>query len=174
VLDFDSGRVVASDHVYGTAPAPKKSAKELYAGFDFDSYLFWSSPLGLASEEAIERTVGVIVKVEPPVEEYLRIVRQTGARRVELAQAGEPADAGEELYVCQTDTGTGGLRPVYDPDTHRPLRVRIDATGEHGATAWLIGQKPVDVDLCGAVLSRALPPGDPTAPRETPEEEGDS
>jgi len=160
VRDLEAGRIIASDHVYATASAPKDVApKELYAGMAFGTYMFWSSPLGLASESAIKRAVDVLEEIEPVPSEYLRVVKQIGPRRVQVTVAEHlPVATNDRYFVCVPDPETRALRAVYDVDTESPVEVQIDTVADEGTTAWLIGRPPADVELRGALLSETLPP----------------
>lgn len=159
ITDLGSGRIIASDHVYATAAAPEEIVtKDLYGSMAFGTYMFWSSPLGFASEQAVDRAADAIMKVEAVPVEYMRIVKQISARRVQVAVADDvPVVSGERYFVCAPDAETRDLQGVYDPDTKEPVEVQIDMIGEQGTTAWLIGRPPVEIQLRGAILSRTLP-----------------
>ncbi|MEM7227894.1 MAG: hypothetical protein AAF432_03680, partial [Planctomycetota bacterium] len=101
VIDVDAHRVVISDHVLGTAPAGKTPAEELYAGIDFGSYVFWSTPLGQASSQALRETLKRLDDLLPGAELDVHIVKRIDARRVRLGGAKAPTlRVGSEYYVC--------------------------------------------------------------------------
>jgi len=158
VIDMAEGRIAASDHVYGTAKAPKGPTQELYAEVAFGSYLFWNMPLGRASEEAVKEAAKVLSDLVPVSGPEMRITRQLGPRRVRVVGGTKQSvRRGREFYVCVMDEETGEMTAVVDPDTRLALRARIEEAGRHSSTAWLLGQKPPAVNLRGAVLRRMLP-----------------
>jgi hypothetical protein len=162
VIDLERGRLVVTDHVYGTAEAPKGETAEMYANMAFGSYLFWSSPLGEASEQAIARTMAVLDRVVPTGDGTIRIVQEVGPREVRISAGPDDTLTAGDLYdVCLVNEQTGALDPVLDPDTGRPLRARVGSTSRIASTAWLLGRKPVAIDLRGAVLTSR--PDDPIA-----------
>ncbi|MHC5113589.1 MAG: hypothetical protein ACYTGP_04075 [Planctomycetota bacterium] len=160
VFDLELGRVVASDHVHGSAPAPDVPSPELYAGITFDSYLFWSSPLGKASDQAVLESMAVLNRVVPTRDDTIRIVRQLASRRVRIAAgAEEQLDRERTYYVYLHDEATDVLEPVLDRDTRLPLEARIERSGRIATTAWLLGETPGELDLRGAVLRDEAPTG---------------
>jgi curli biogenesis system outer membrane secretion channel CsgG len=158
VFDLEAERVVAADHVYGVAGATKTPAKELYKGLAFGSYVFWNTPLGKASEEAIENAVDAMHRALPvetltdPDGGRIRIARQISSRRVELS-VDEPkriAD-GQRYYVWRFDEEAGEWRPVMDVDRDVQIEAVISRGG--GRTiALLTGKKAVEIELKGAAL----------------------
>ncbi|MCP3903541.1 MAG: hypothetical protein GY715_07880 [Planctomycetes bacterium] len=160
VFDLELGRVVASDHVHGSAPAPDAPSPEVYTGITFDSYLFWSSPLGKASDQCVRESMAVLNRVVPTRDDSIRIVRQVDPRRVQIAGGAEQQLDGERKYfVYVHDEATDALEPVLDRDTRLPLEARIERSGRIATTAWLLGEKPVELDLRGAVLREQAPFG---------------
>ena len=158
VVDLQRQRVVATDHVYGTAGASKTPSKELYQDLEFGSYLFWSTPLGKASREAIERAIDRVIEVLPSQMGEPRILNLIAARKVSVNGGWSwGIIEGRRYYVCTQDDESATLRPVLDPDTRQPLQVRISRVNKESSTAWLLGKKPPDDDLRGAQLLRYLP-----------------
>lgn len=163
IVDARTRRVVAADHIYGTARAGKDpQIKEMYSGVAFGSYLFWSTPLGRASRQAVERTMDRIREKLPSYAGDPRIVKHDGMRKITVVGGWAwGLTKGQEYYVYAAhpdEVATAAApRPVYDPDTGRPLMVRINRVGKESSTAWLLGKPPVEVDLLGAFLSRDQP-----------------
>jgi len=158
VFDVELGRVVASDHVYGVAFTPTEASRELHGGVSFDSYLFWSTPLGEATEQAVAKAIGVINRVLPTRDQSIRIVKHLEDRLVEVAGGPETSFfEGHEYYVCIRSTDGETLDPVLDPDTSMPLKARIRRSRRIASTAWLLGKKPAQIDLRGAILTESLP-----------------
>jgi curli biogenesis system outer membrane secretion channel CsgG len=155
VFDLDLGRVVATDHLHGAASAPRGSTPEMYEGLAFDTYLFWSTPLGVASAEVVEESMAVLNRVVPTRDQSIRVVQQTEEpRRVRIAAGpASTLDRNERYYVYRLDETTGTLHPVLDRDTGQPLQARIESSSRIASTAWLLGRTPEDLDLRGAVLS---------------------
>ena len=159
VVDARNGRVVAADHIYGTASASRRPPKKLYNGLDFHAYLFWSTPLGRASRQALDRIVGRIREILPSHSGESRIVAIEGLRKVTLV-GGQATGfaAGQEYVLYLSPPGTPkSSGPVYDAEMGRPLLVRISRVRKNSSTGWLLGQPPAGVDLLGAVLVRQTP-----------------
>jgi hypothetical protein len=171
VVDLQVRRELLGDHVHGTSSIGSRRAEHVYADIAFGSYLFWNSPLGRATEEAIDKTVTRIVQAADSAEGPVRIVRTLTSRRVQLSSLPRDLSGPDEaLFVCRIQYGDGraAMRPVLDAHTGQPLRARIVSWDDQEPTAWLLGQKPADVDLRGAELRRNLP----AAPGSSPAEDG--
>ncbi len=166
VVELESGRIVLTDHVLGRARADGDAAST-YEALTIDSYVFWSSPLGKASVEAIDTGAAHIRAALPARVDEIRITRRTDDHRVDIYGGHRGLlEAGQVYFVCQRDWRTGALTPVRDPDLRRPLKARIDRVKSRTASAWLLGRPGPEVDLRGAILTRTLP--DPSAPSEKP------
>lgn len=168
VVDLQRQRIVATDHVYGTAGVSKTPSKQLYQDLEFGSYLFWSTPLGKASRQAIERTIERVIEVLPSQMGEPRILNLIAARKVSINGGWSwGLVEGRRYYVCTQDDDAGlALRPVLDPDTRQPLQVRISRVNKETSTAWLLGKKPPGDDLRGAQLLRYLPQPPPDSSAE--------
>ena len=161
VVEPETGRVVAADHILGHAPAGSTPSKELYAGLDFGSYAFWSTPLGRASHDAIQQTVARLRNLVPKGDVGLRIT-SVHAREVELRGPLGDVRVGDELYVFVSEASDEDADPdvappetmLTDPDLHRPIRVRVTALGAGFATGWLLGRAD-ERSLTGAAVRRA-------------------
>lgn len=161
IVDLDSRRLVASDHIYGIASAGREPVEQLYSGVSMGSYIFWSTPLGRASKQAVEKTMARLNNLVPTSDDSIRITRRIGDRRIQVAGGSETRlPEGREYYVCLVDGADGALRPVFDDVTDLPVRARIEQSGRLTSTAWLVGLPSQDEELRGAVLS-------PTMPRST-------
>ena len=179
-IDVDAGRVVVADHVFGTAKAGRKLASELYGGVSFGSYLFWSTPLGRASEAAIDEAMSQLNRLVPTEDDSIRVVRvgregegllaglqsivtdvfTGGAGGREMHITGGPRTGlvkNVEYYILLSPEGGGAPRPIYDPALDVPIKAKVIKTGRLRSVALLMGQPPADVDLRGAVLRRELP-----------------
>jgi curli biogenesis system outer membrane secretion channel CsgG len=158
LVDLQARRVLVADHVHGTASTGRRPVRELYRDVAFGSYLFWSSPLGQAAEEAIELAVERVNQVVPTTVTALRVIKQFEDRKIVVSgDATASVKAGQEFYVCRYDEQRARLVPVNDPVLEQPLRARILSAGGSSATAWLIGERPVEIDLRGAELWWDLP-----------------
>jgi hypothetical protein len=158
VFDLEAERVIAADHVYGVADAPRTSTDKLYKGLAFGSYVFWNTPLGKASEQAIKKAVDALYRALPVdtlanVDEGgIRIAQQLSARRVALT-VDDPdrlAD-GERYFVWHYDSDAATWRPVMDVDRDVQIEAVISRSGS-GVTALLKGKQPVELELEGAIL----------------------
>jgi len=167
VVDVRAHRVVAADHTYGTAKASgETSIPELYAGLDVSAYLFWNTPLGRASHEAIDNTIERIRDVLPSfVGEQPTITAVLAPRKV-LVQGGWKwgLAEGQEYYLVIPGKGDAPAQPVRDVDTGQPLVVKITEVNKGTAEAWLLGKPAPGVDIRGAVLlTQPGPPADDLA-----------
>ncbi|UCD75569.1 MAG: hypothetical protein JSV91_01365 [Phycisphaerales bacterium] len=155
IVDMQVRRVVVSDHVYGTSPTGGRSMQELYSGIALGSYLFWSTPLGLAGEEAIDKAMTHLNRVVPTGDESIRIVAELDSSHVRLT-AGPQLSLMEndEFFIYVTDRKTGERAAVTDSGTGRLLKVRVQSSNRISATGVLSGRKPAGLDLRGAELQR--------------------
>ncbi len=154
IIDARRNTVVAADHVYGSSGADRNDLRKQYDNLDFNSYLFWSTPLGRASHEAIERTVDRISALLPGHSGDPTIAAVTDDRQVSLKGGQLMGVAPGQDYFVYTESSTpgGSPAPLYDPQTELPLVVRIDRVWKDASTGWLRGQPPPGVDLRGAFL----------------------
>ncbi len=164
VVDVRARRVVAADHTYGTAKASGgKSIPELYAGLDVSAYLFWNTPLGRASHEAIDNTIERMRDVLPSfVGEQPTITAVLAPRKVSVQGGWKWGLAeGQEYYLVFPGEGDDSPQPVRDVDTGRPLVVQITDVNKGTAEAWLLGKPAPGVDIRGVVLlTQPGPPAD--------------
>ncbi|MBT8487159.1 MAG: hypothetical protein KJO43_16395 [Phycisphaerae bacterium] len=156
VFDLHTGHAVTSDHLVGTARAPRTPTAELYANMAFGEYLFWSTPLGAASESVLERAMAILDRTVPDGQ-GVRVVAQLAPRELRIDTLDPEAEPGERYFVCLVDPATGDHRPVLDADTHRPLTARVETTRGRTDRAWLLGRRPRAADLTGARLC-PIPP----------------
>ncbi|MHC5002358.1 MAG: CsgG/HfaB family protein [Planctomycetota bacterium] len=153
VVDLQAHRLILADHVHGIAPIKQSESQPVYANIAFGSYLFWNSPLGRATENAIRSAMSRIESVVPSGPRELRILEHLAGREVRIT--GGNVRVGDQLYVC---TGAGSTaRAVLDRHTGAPLSVRIIAAEGNDVRGWLGGEPPPDVDLAGAELRPSLP-----------------
>jgi len=155
VVDVRAGRVVAADHTYGTAKASgNKKIPELYEGLDVSAYLFWNTPLGRASHDAIDNTIERMRNVLPSfVGERPTITAVLAPRKV-LVQGGWKwgLAEGQEYYLVIPGVGGNPPQPVRDVDTGQTLVLQITDVNKGTAEAWLLGKPAPGVDIRGAVL----------------------
>ena len=167
VVDVRARRVVAADHTYGTAKASgNKKISELYEGLDVSAYLFWNTPLGRASHDAIDNTIERMRVVLPSfVGEQPTITAVLAPRKVQVQGGWKWGLAeGQEYYLVFPGDGDNPPQPVRDVDTGRALIVQITDVNKGTAEAWLLGKPAPGVDLRGAVLlTQPGPPADELA-----------
>lgn len=158
MVDLETRRVLVADHVYGTGRAGRWSkSREVYKDIAFGSYLFWNSPLGRATEEAIEEAMARIGEVVPTTVEALRVVKLLAPRKVELKGTSLPElKKGQQFYVYCLDAN-GRMAVVRDSHTAEPIRARILQNSRDATTAWLMGEIPEGLNLLGAELRWNLP-----------------
>jgi len=158
IVDLNEKRVIAVDHIYGAAGADGSPADDVYRGITIDSYLFWSTPLGKASREAIEKARARLAQQAPSRVGQIVITRLLDARRVEIAAGRNWGLAiGQEYYVSSRSIEDGSLAPVLDRHTSQPVKAVVREVDEAAARAWLVGQQAAEIDLRGAVLTRQMP-----------------
>ncbi len=167
VVDVRARRVVAADHTYGTAKASgRKSITKLYEGLDVSAYLFWNTPLGRASHDAIDNTIERMRDVLPSfVGEQPTITAVIAPRKV-LVQGGWKwgLAEGQDYYIVIPGKDGTPAQPVRDVDTGRALVVQITDVNKGTAEAWLLGKPAPGVDIRGAVLlTQPGPPADDLA-----------
>ena len=160
VIDTLQGRVIASDHIIETASASKRPIEETYGSVDFDSYLFWSTPLGKATKEAVESITAYLEKIIPTTDDAIHISEEGEGRLVKIdAPRGTALVRGATYYIYVLESGELELRPLRDPDTGLPLEVRIERSRRGHSTGMIFGRKPTGVQLAGAVLRYDPPVG---------------
>jgi len=155
VVDVRAHRVVAADHNYGTAKASgKKSIPKLYEGIDVSTYLFWNTPLGRASHEAIDNTIERMRAVLPTFVGKRPTITAVLSPRKVLVQGGWKGGLaeGQEYYIVLPTGGDDSSQPVRDVDTGLALVVRITHVNKGTAEAWLLGKPAPGVDIRGALL----------------------
>ncbi len=158
IFDLKRGRVVAADHILGTAGSSETPVKEIYNNLEFGSYLFWSTPLGKASRNAIDKTIQRIIDSLPTHMSEPRILNVLAQRKITVKGGWAwGLIKGQQYYVCQQKDETSPIQVVLDPDTKQPLRVQIHRVEKDNSVAWLLGKKPPTEDLHGALLMRYLP-----------------
>lgn len=173
IVDMQSRRVVGADHLKGTAPAGRTASLELYRNIAIDSYLFWSTPLGRASKRAIEQAVARTEAVIPP--RAMASARGEPApgdpqvlnawgRRIEII-GGTNAGLvrGGRYYLLQQAADGGDWTPVRDRITDQPLMVSILTVDPTSSRGMLMGERPRDFELRGALLRPSLLPASTTA-----------
>lgn len=158
IVDLRTRRVVGADHITATVPAGSTPSEDAYAGVALDSYLFWSTPLGRASKSTIESAVARTDRVVPRPLIDSQIQRMISDRRVSIAGGWQTGLAkGQELYILARKSESIQREPVRDIHTGLPLRVRIDSVSQTNSTGWVLGERPRELTLRGAVLTATLP-----------------
>lgn len=158
IIDLATARLASSDQIVGTAGASKTPPDETYRDMSFGSYLFWETPLGIATKRAVEASAERLAEVAPRTVAEMRIARLVGLREVEvLAGSDHGLQQGQMFHVCVQDETTGAMVAVRDPQTNLPLEARVTKVNRTSARAWLVGQPPVSTDFRRAVLRRDAP-----------------
>lgn len=167
VVDLRNERLVSAEHVTGTAPSGKTPSRTLYKDVAFGSYVFWNTPLGRASTNAIERAVSRIDALVPemvPAGSYsiaasgsawneARIAQQTSLRGVEIAGGRNCGLLPNQLYaLLPANAQTSDDALLRDVDTGRLMLVKIHDASEGSASGWLMGKCDEPQRLAGARL----------------------
>lgn len=157
VFDLKLGRTVGTDHIIGTASTSRTNTDELYANVALDSYVFWSTPLGRASTEAVEQAIDRLDLMVPAASDRLVITDHDPAtRRVTISIAsGRPLRAGQRFYLYRLGAGEDATL-LIDPALDSPSVAVIDRDGRSRTTAFLFSPPDPDIDLRGVVL-RPIP-----------------
>ncbi|MGI9013950.1 MAG: CsgG/HfaB family protein [Phycisphaerales bacterium] len=157
IVDLKTGRIAVGEHIIGMASAKKESTAATYAGLTVNSYLFWSTPLGKASLDAIDKCVDRLGVVAPVGVAELRVARLAGWREVTLAGGKTHGiEVGQRYFVCSRGSD-GALRVVNDPLMQQPLMIQVTAASKGESTGWVMGEPPAGVNLLATVLTRERP-----------------
>jgi len=158
LIDLEEGEIVATDHAYGTAHADDEVAtKDLYERVSFGSYVFWSTPLGRASEHALNQVRERLRRLVEPSNSELMIVSAEKRRFVEVQSSSRHLPVHGGVYYLYRRDDDGVEKAVYDPATGRAVEVRIRGSNGSVAQGHLVGQPPLTIELRGALV-RPIPP----------------
>jgi curli biogenesis system outer membrane secretion channel CsgG len=156
IVDLTAKRVIAVDHIYGAAGAGETPAKDLYRGMDLDSYLFWSTPLGRATNQVINKAELQIATLVPDT--LGREIVVSGfiePRTVEIAAGKDHGlEAQQVLFLCLPPALDGRAEALLDPATRQPIMVKILQVQGTRSQGIMLGKPPADVELRGTVLLR--------------------
>lgn len=155
VIDLPAARVAGKSTLSARAWCDQAGAIRTRADTQFGTAEFWASPLGLASRDVVkDATKRILVAAPETSDGQIRIVDQIDDRHVILSSGAiTDASVGEVLHVCRRAENSAKITSVIDPVTKRPLTARISAGGNE-PTAWLMGAKPANTSLLGAVLCK--------------------
>jgi len=153
VTDLQTARVIGTDRFTGRETVPDDVKTEMYKHVAFGSHLFWSTPLGRATRDAIEQATDRIERLVPARLEEPRIASRMSRRRVRIDGGRlHGLKAGQEYYIYPTGRDDTPGEPVLDNVTDRPVVVRIDTVDDRRATGWLLGRPEPTVELPGMRL----------------------
>lgn len=169
VVDLRNERLVSAEHVTGEAPAGKTPTRTLYRDVAFGSYVFWNSPLGKASSNAINRAVARIDALVPALaapETYAsrgigqaRVAQLTSSRGVSITGGRNCGLLPNQVYALQpANASNDDAQLLRDRDTGRLLLVKIHDASEGEASGWLLGKCADPLQLVSARL-RPVPSG---------------
>lgn len=163
IVDLTAKRVIAVDHIYGAAGAGETTAKDLYRGMDMDSYLFWSTPLGRATNEVINKAEMQIARLVPDTLGREMVVSGfIEPRTLEIAAGKDHGlEAQQVLFLCLPPALDGRAEALLDLATRQPIMVKILEVQGTRSQGIMLGKPPTDVELRGTVLLRQRP-GDTT------------
>jgi curli biogenesis system outer membrane secretion channel CsgG len=163
IVDLAAKRVIAVDHIYGAAGAGETPAKDLYRGMDLDSYLFWSTPLGRATNQVINKAELQIARLVPDT--LGREIVVSGViepRTLEIAAGKDHGlEAQQVLFLYLPLALDGPPEAQFDPATRQPIAVKILDVDDTRSQGIMMGKPPADVGLRGTVLLRQRPGEDP-------------
>ena len=157
IVDLKTGRMAISDHVVGNAGLSQYSIEEIYGKLGPESYLFWSTPLGKASQEALDECERRLLAIAPSGASEIEVINMAGWRELQLSGgSAHGMQVGQRYFVCVQESEARGLRPVNDPVLQTPLQAEITKVGRETSIAWVLGEPPANVNLRTAVLVREL------------------
>ncbi len=170
-IEVRTGRILAQNQVVGKAGEREMTSADQYKGLAFGSYLFWETPLGIATRQAIDRTAAEIARSMPAVLGEAVVSTVRGDREVEVS-GGELLGlrVGQVMYLT---VGSDPPIALRDVDTRAPLTVRITSVDGDAAEGWVSGICDDQTRLRGARLTTTLPVAPPTE-REPDELEANS
>lgn len=152
-VDLQTGRTTLSDQIVATVAAGDAAADQ-YGSLEFGSYLFWSTPLGKASSEAVDLGVAKLATIQAATPGVSKIATyEEGTRAVEIKNGKNLADGGI-YYVGRMDSGAG-VYVAVDDDFGRPLRLRVERKFWGSYTGWLLSKPAGYESIVGATLSKA-------------------
>ena len=146
VIRLDTGELARQDHLHGTAEVPSDlSFPAGYSDLSPRSYLFWSTPLGRASREALDEAIAVVETLPGTQSLRLEVVASISPREIRIA-GGRRAGLveGDRLRLVAPDAP-----PIVDPATGRAIEARILSLGRDDSVAYLSGEPPRSVNLVG-------------------------
>lgn len=151
--ELQSGRVILSDQIVASVSAGDEETDQ-YGALEFGSYLFWSTPLGEASSEAINNSIFKLATLRGATPGTVRITKYVAGERGVTLSDGKLLDDGGIYYVGSSDIVTGEFVAIND-DLGRPLRIRVEHRFFGATTGWLLSE-PADYEtISDATLSRA-------------------
>lgn len=161
VVDVRTQRVLMVDQFNATASAGRGSGTEMYDQIALDSYLFWSTPLGRAARQTVDRGAERVEGVLPRRLTLPRIVSRDDLRRVTI-DGGEQDGmrSGQKLFLVQRSPDGRRWQPVNDPDTGMPLQVRLIRVGQRESVGWVYGRPDDSIRMRGLTVMERLPTED--------------
>ena len=158
LVDLQTQRVIAIGHLYGAARADDHPTPESYKNVRISNYLFWSTPLGKASTQAINRAIDHMNTIIPAPIKELHIVQKLEPRVVQINGGTDSRVArGDRFYILHRHAPGANPEPVLDSDTGLPLQLRVDHVNASTSSAWIMGVLPPDVRYHATILQRQLP-----------------
>ena len=153
VVDLQTGRTTLSDQIVATVAAGDDAADQ-YGALEFGSYLFWSTPLGKASSEAIDLGVAKLSTIQAATPGVSKIATYEEGTRAVNIKNGKNLTDGSIYYVGQLDPATGIYISVED-DFGRPLRLRVEKKFWGSHTGWLLSKPAAHESIIGSTLSKS-------------------
>jgi hypothetical protein len=151
--NIHTSKIVFCDQVVATVLAGDKDTDQ-YGDLEFGSYLFWSTPLGKATTEAINDTVTKLATLRGSTPGTVTITKYVeGEREVTLSDR-DILDDGGIYYVGTSDPVSHEFVSV-DDDLGRPLRVKVEHHFFGNSTGWLLSEPAEYENIFGATLSKS-------------------
>lgn len=150
VIRLEDGLVVRQDLLRSAEDVPKEvTLRDGYDGLSPRSYLFWSTPLGEATSEAVEEVVAVVEELPTASGLRLEIASVKGRREV-ILDVGRNAglSTGDRLRLVERD----GTTEVRDAVTRQAIGAELISVRGDSAVAYLSGEPAATVSLVGLRL----------------------
>ena len=151
--NIHTGKILFSDQIVAMASAGDKET-DPYGDLEFGSYLFWSTPLGEATTEAINDTVSQLATLRGYTPGTVTITKYVEGERDVTLSDGDLLDDGGIYYVVTSDSVYSEFVSV-DDDLGRPLRVKVENHFWGSSTGWLLSEPAEYENLFGATLSKS-------------------
>lgn len=151
-MDLQVGKTIFSDQIVAMVSVGDEGTDQ-YGTLEFGSYLFWSTPLGRASSDVLDKAVVRLSSLRGGTPGGVMITKyEQGNREVKLS-GGDLLDDGAIYYLGGEDLVSGKYISI-DDDLGKPLRLRVEKNFWGKCSGWLLGEPAEYEQMIGATLSK--------------------